>query len=51
MVTVGLGPEAPSCCLETLGLWEEAGGVCVYSHQLTAGSVDWGFSVNLIFNT
>lgn len=47
------GPFLPFLLsLETLGLGEEWGTLlCVCNHHLTAGSVDWGFCFNLIFNT
>lgn len=46
------GPEAPSCCLQRpWGTGRNGGCLCVCNHQLTAGSVAWGFSFNLIFNT
>lgn len=34
--------------LGTLSTGKNGGAVCVCSHQLTAGSVDWGFNFNLI---
>lgn len=37
--------------LETSGLGKNGGCLCVYNHQLTAGSADWSFSFNLLFNT
>ena len=37
--------------LETSGLGKNGGCLCVCNHQLTAGSADWRFSFNLLFNT